>query len=112
MPSIIFFFVVMLMLSGCTTTPPGASGPFRALNPDRWQPASEDLRSVRPSAVPVESQRYKHSRQDTDACDDLLAAKMNGTAAPPRPGMGCVPDAGPRRFWSGLHIKNHEARFG
>lgn len=45
-----------LVLAGCASQPPQASGPYRALNPGRWQPTPDDLQVISvapPAQVPA-----------------------------------------------------------
>lgn len=44
-----------LLLAGCASQPPQAAGPYRALNPGRWQPTPEDLQVIR-AAPPAQAQ--------------------------------------------------------
>jgi len=46
-----------LSLTACGNHPPlaKASGPYRALNPGRWTPTSDDLRGPRTQILPAES---------------------------------------------------------
>jgi hypothetical protein len=45
---------ILAVTAGCTTSRPPlaeADGPYRVLNPGRWQPTEDDLLGVRPTPM-------------------------------------------------------------
>ena len=59
--------LIALALAGCSTRPPlaQAAGPWRALNPGRWEPTAADLRNVRIPRSPAQSAALK-SHEDRE----------------------------------------------